>query len=218
MMQSTITVAFCVVMLFTAPALADDFAPPPWDRNDPFAVEASWEFLTSSFYQQPDGLPTDAVGSGVVMIMTANDDWVPDEFWFNDCDGDCSPAGGSMTFTFPTVVENRPLKLIRIQVTHSPITDPANLPTFWFGMASDATGMFPAEVGSIWEGDPIAVDPMHTLLQASITPSPDWEVIGLGLPGFVWFDHIIVETYSVPTPAAWVGALVLSGGLMVRRR
>ena len=61
-----------LIALGLSPALAsaDDFAPPPWSRSDPFALTAEWEFSTPANPTLADGGLTNVYTKGGGPVIT----------------------------------------------------------------------------------------------------------------------------------------------------
>ncbi len=203
---------FVIVLSVAAVASADDFEPPPWDRTDPFALTAEWDFFTDDNPIVPDGGLTNVFGKGsgsapggtFASILGP----VPpdDPFWGGNAWS--FPDGGVIHIEMDNVIDLEPIKFLWLQVTHSPGTvlglDP--LPTFNSGVPSVPV-ITPFDLS-------------HTLITWDLIPNPDWEEFDLLVltPGDI--DQIVLDTISVPEPSTFVMCVVglLSLGFVVWRR
>jgi len=138
--------ASCLAFL-SATAVADDFAPPPWDRADPHAITAEWEFGAPINPVAPGGPLTNvftkgsgSVGSSASIFGTGGLGWGPgdgDGGWF-------FPDGGSIHFTLDNVIDHEPVKHLWLQVTHTPGLGLAVDPLFALNVG--ATGSAPGPI------------------------------------------------------------------------
>lgn len=223
---------FAAALTLAPAAYADDFNPPPWDRNDPFATSAEWDFV------QP---PDDSNNNNFL----GDEDWTPDgsEVPFNDGN---SPAVTKLNFeegiiwdselgglvniqegapaeiiiTFDNIIDDRPIKNLRIRITGiagSSITDPiANDLVRVEGF--DATdGLVTAQrVSSGFTsltGDPAFSWGQDWVLE----PNPDSETIFIPINPNTAIEQIVVDAISIPEPST-LALLGLGGLAMARRR
>jgi len=220
-LSRVLLIAICFI---PAIASADDFAPPPWLRSDPFAVTAEWEFSTPANPTPPDGLLTNVLlkgsdtapgGTSAAIVGDAGLGWgigTGDGGWF-------FPDGGSIRFRMDNVVDQRPIKHLRMQVTHTPGISLAldALPGFNFL----STGSIPGPATIIPHG-PVGGPPLHvgTVISWDMFPNPPWEDFMLLISGAGEIDQIVVDTISIPEPAAIMMCAIamLSGSAFRRRR
>lgn len=203
-----------VLLVFLVPiASADDFFPPPWLRTDPSAITAEWEFFTPANPAAPDGTLTNVgmKGGGSVpslAFITGS----PAGLGWGMGDGDGGwffPDGGDIRFVLDNVVHPRPVKHIRMQVTHTPglgvAVDPMGLINF------GATGSVPNPVTMT------PIDGIHTLFTWDMFPNPPFEEFRLRVFGTGEIDQVVVDTLCVPEPAT-MGVLAMGMGALVMRR
>ncbi len=206
--------------LLVPPATADDFMPPSWNRADPFAVTAEWEFFTSANPLAPDG-PLTNVGvkgsgtapSGSFAHLTGPIGHIPH-------DGDGAWVSSLPSFDvhieLDNIVDTEPVKHLWLQLTHNP----GNI------ISIDTLGTANALATGAVPDFPVItpIDSTHTLVTWNLFPNPPWEQFnftvtqgGLDLP---LLDQIVLDTISVPEPSsivlAVIGLAIVS--LCVRRR
>lgn len=202
-----------LVCLVLVPVLApaDDFAPPPWSRSDPYAVTAEWEFLTPANPSPPDGALTNVLTKGSHSVATIAEIVGP-AGWGGDSGGNwffppsTEPQG--IRFTIDNIVDTRPVKNIQVQVTHSP-----------------GVGLFIDPLPSLNTSTPTppviisGSDATHSLFVWSMFPNPPWETFFLHVttPGEI--REVVVDTIStVPEPSmfVWCGLALATVGLVCR--
>ena len=204
-------------------ASADDFTPPPWSRDYTYAITAEWEFATTAAILTaivPDGPLTnvDAKASGTigggVSFASVSDGGVWEA---GDGDGKWTfpDAPGTIHFEVDNIVDFRPVKHMWVQVTHDPTP-----PSSGLGLVPLAF-TFDNVVGFGVFQTPVIVEPLsdiHTRFRWDIYPNPDWEEFDLIVPEGIGIDQVVVDTISVPVPAALPVGMVLLGGLAFLRR
>jgi len=184
-------------------ARGDDFLPPPWQRlgQANLSTSAEWEFLTPSNNPAfPDGqtVPLHVGDGGVTNIQAvigANLQW--DAY---DGDGGWIPTGldpGEIVFECPNWIDLKPIKWLRIQITHSGGQSP---------FVADVVGIDPQGAASqfVSAND---VDAFHRLEIWQIFPNPNHERIRLVVPNDVLIDQVVIDAISIPEPASWLLAL-----------
>ena len=207
-----------VVLLFVEPTLAEDFSPPAWDRGDPYAITAAWEFAHDTWPDfSPDGPLTnvDVKGSG---SMTTNAAPYNAEWYLYDADGAICIAAdegsGGIDFIVDNVVDLMPVKYIRVQVTHSEGHGSV--------LSISGRGAYDNEVGGAVFQTPVSVsyvDGHQTLFTWALVPNPDYEWFTLEATGVqVYIDQVVVDTISVVPEPATLGLLLLGGLALLRRR
>jgi hypothetical protein len=217
---------FCFVLLFVpAVAVADDFAPPPWLRSDPFAVTAEFEFLTpanpapadgalTNVYTKGTGTPPGPFGGTFVDIAGGAWGGTSGGNWF-------FPGPGEMHFRINNVVDFRPLKFLHVQVTSTPgmflLMDPMA------GFNVGATGSVPGPVTMTSFG--VVTGPFgpveHTLITWNMFPNPPWEDFTLRIGGPGEIRQVVVDTLSaVPEVSTIVSYALIFGmlGVIVWKR
>ena len=215
-------IVFVALVFFVTPALADDFAPPPY-RGLPLSYTAEWDQFTNGTFGT--GIYTDA--------ESFTDDSDPGTYLYNGfgthLDFDATPGwaltppgGGGFhnptaAATFQASVVNWvdlwPEKLLRVQVT------------FTDALGNGAPSIIGVEgYGPVSGGDP------HTELFAGhvdfgpgqwyedwiILPNPDWEAIEFALPQGTVVEQIVIDSVS-PEPAT-MALLALGAVSLLRRR
>jgi hypothetical protein len=208
-----------LITLFRALAptvgLADDFAPPPWDRSDLYAVTAEWEFLTPANPTPPDGPLTNVMtkGSGTIPTFVSISGGPAGLGWgMGDGDGGWFfPDSGDMHFRIDNVIDQRPVKHLWMQVTHTPMLGLGVDPLAGFNGA--ATGSLPGPVSMISHG------PTSTIFHWDMFPNPPWEEFRLLVFGTGEIDQVVVDTISIPEPTSFLLVSVCAAiGCMGRRR
>jgi hypothetical protein len=204
------------LLLFPASVLADDFAPPPWDRSHPRAITAEWEFLTPDNPLGPDGPLTNVTtkGSGSVPSL-ASIVGSPAGFGWVVGDGDGGwyfTDGGSIHFTLDNILDHEPIKHIWLQVTHTPGLGLGLDPLAPINLG--ATGAFPGPVSMLPHG------PGSTIFYWDMFPNPPWEEFRLVAIGNGVIDQVLIDTISIPEPSSFVlcGIGLVSLALILRRR
>jgi hypothetical protein len=218
---SLVLLSALFVALSPVATLADDFAPPPWDRSSPFAITAEWEFLTPANPAAPDGPLTNVGAKGSGSVLTSVDIFGPSGWGLSSPDFDddggwffppvTDPRG--MRFRVDNVIDHEPIKHLWVQVTHSP-----GLTMFIDPMASfnlPATGSTPGPVLIS------VLSPINTLFQWDMFPNPPWEDFTLHVTGTGEIDQVVVDTIStgIPEPTTFVvyGLVLMAVGIAWRR-
>lgn len=212
-----------VAALMSAPAIADDFAPPDW-RGDPLSYFAEWEFV-SSFKTSPDLESSMGGDQGEYLYPLAGGTHidVDGEGWgwvdLGEGDGGISCPGRPASFAINTInwVDELPEKLIRVQITFEGVA-PAVLHAQGFTDPDEHGGSGPLiDHGQFPAGPAVIFDENHFYQDIVLFPNPDWEQIVVNVPDGAIVDEIIVDTISIPEPAT-LGLLSLAALAFVRRR
>lgn len=215
-MNRFLPLTLLVISMTGGPLLfADDIVPPPWDRNDPYAVTFAWEFdddvddLPGNPGNQalPDLAMTGNPMSGIITRAEIDDSLT----WDN---GAWTATGGSsgIVFVVDNVIDHRPVKHVRVQVTHS------ENPSF---LGLDSLGGMDNKVGpDLGFSDITTVDlgVGHTLFLFDIFPNPDWETFTLAIGTDTSVSEVVIDTISIPEPVSAYAAATFAGLLMLRRR
>jgi len=223
---------FTVLMATAAPVVADDFNPPPWDREDPFATAAEWDFTdpaddanNNDFRGDERWLPDGAevtqqpgnTGHGT-FVMFGPDDGIN---WDQQSSLVTNPGGngGQIVIDFDNIFDDRPLKWLRIRITAASSPD-APIPMDSVEvMGFDATdGDVTARRTATSFTPDSATGRFNWGQDWELRPNPDWERIFLNVAPDTAVDQIVTDAYSIPEPASL--ALVGLGGLVMlyRRR
>jgi len=220
----------CVAMLATRgpnAAFGDDFNPPPWDRNDPFATSAEWDFpqplrddndndFRGDELWQPDGqeVPFNSGDSGHGTFITyspAGDiAWDGEGLIVTSSTGD----GGQIHIHF----DDEPFKLLRIRITgtSSFSSDPIPNEGVLVEGFDDTDGPVTAERESSGFAQDSATGDFSWGQDWRLEPNPDWEQIGLNVAPDTEIQQIVADAISMPESTSL--ALLGLGGLVLARR
>lgn len=210
------TLAGMLLMTSACLGLAQDFSPPPWDRNtqnnNPFAVMYGWEFGSMSGQNPSGGMEPQSMllgspmSTGAVVNATSGDvQWTTNGWKFN--------YSGDISFTIPDVVDEEPVKFVRVQVTtHN--ANPALLEIESRGATDNGAPVTDfTDVIKYGGGN-------QFLFTWEIRPNPDWETFDLvgGTDDII--EDVIVDTFStIPEPTAFaLAGLGLTALLALRKR
>jgi len=218
------------LILGAAPAVfGDDFDPPPWDRNDPFATSAEWDFVTpppdsdtdgflGDEQWQPDGteVPFNSGNSGHGTFITFG----PDGIIAWDGEGSIvtepSGEGGQITIDFDNIVDDEPFKILRIRITgSSSANDP--IPSVEVTGADATDGSVTSEFLSSGFVQDSQTGDFSWGEDWQLEPNPDWEQIVLTIAPDTQIEQIVTDAISIPEPTS-LALLSLSGLLLARRR
>ena len=214
-MQHRVTACLFLTLAFSSTVgLADDLFPPPW-RGLPYTTYAAWDFTTSNNPAPPDtGLAIigDGGGGGPSAIVQGNMHWDPvfNGSWIS------GGGGGTMWFQIPNWIDDRPVKLIQIQITHQ-------ISTFPFSGISQVSGSDPLGISGIIEDSEttIPLDPFNGLVhrteQWRIFPNPDNEWLLMDVPPDMAITQVVIDTWSVPEPSSLLLGALAGTGLLLRR-
>ncbi|QDU71294.1 hypothetical protein [Mucisphaera calidilacus] len=210
--------------LIAAPALADNFAPPPY-VGQPLSYHAEWDFGNPNDISAPDkesnGGPID--NEFLYDRFATHIDYDGDGWVHVDADGDGGIAnpGRPGSFGINTInwVDTLPLKLIRVQITHiGPAPDVRGAEGISYdpyhgGSTLDSTshGFFPSD-------PPVVVDPNRFYQDITMWPNPDWEQIIVDVPQGTVIDQIVVDSISIPEPLASTCLMLAAALLLPRER
>ena len=208
-------------------SLADDLAPPPWDRLGAanYTTAAEWEFFASGpMTYVADGVEVpyiggDGGGGFPSDLLTAGD------ISWSSYDGDgawtANPGGADdamLNFRVSNWVDTEPLKIIRVQMVYDR-GGTSSAPYVFDIIPFDPLGTDSITPISVTD-TPIpldALDRIHRLEVWEIEPNPDFESIQIVVPDGVSVDQIVIDTIStVPEPSAL--AIIGLGGLLATRR
>ena len=223
-MRKVIIFAMAGVLMGAGVAGADDFSPPEWDRNDPYAMTAEWEFTSDINPVSPDGesgITNLANGGGHITQATiSGPPWGGESPIWQPGDGDGEwyfPEGGLITIEMDNVIDFMPYNDLWGQITYRNPMGLLVAPTvlditaFDNEVGSNVAATFQYSQGSYGPGTTEYYAAMWRL-----SPNPDWETIIIEVPITMTVDQIVVDTISVPEPATLL--LLSLGGLLLRRR
>lgn len=216
---------------FATTALADDLNPPTY-RGQPRSTSAEWDFLTNqpSPQIQPDGTTVPlVVGDFKAQLDAAFPASAPHpsgatfgSIAWTDAQsngGYLGSAGGNppvLAFNVPNWIDNEPLKLLRLQITYSGPTPGTSVQGFLGvpgssdAVVEDAGPLLPQTSPSLPEG-------MNYVFQDwTMQPNPDWEQVVIFLQPGTFIDQVVIDSISLPEPAAF--AALASVSLLLRRR
>jgi hypothetical protein len=211
-------VAAALVFASAATTFADDLSPPPW-RGDPYSTVQGWSFATN-LNPAPSDLvsiqvtgDTDPNQTGPMATMSPELSWLPgpsgEGIWAADHN-----ENGLIQFYLPNWLDFLPEKWLHVQVTYGYLGGPTVAPH-----GQTITG-FDNVVGPniVVVGFPSINDNGINFLTEDwvIQPNPDWEIYYLEVPMGSYVEQVVIDTISVPEPAA-VGLFALAGLLCVRR-
>jgi len=207
-----------VVLLATAPVLAEDIYPPEW-RGEPNSTLQIWEFSTDVNPAAPD-VDQNPFGTAEVTVHGEFNFPLRDTWWIPEDFGHTGVwnVGGTMAIEIPNDPELRPLKKIRLQMTYD--GGPSTEPDPWIEViASDGAAVTDFQLVAKTALDDIY---SHAVYDLELAPNPSMETIYIQ-PRFcqVYIDEIVVDTICVPEPSTVLLLVIGAAGLAVcalRRR
>ena len=218
MMKIILSIAVTVAIA-TGPAWAEDLEP-PWWRNEPGTTYQRWEFMNPGQSPPPDdGWAVDSSGQHVPVLLSTRIEWIdPAPGWdymtfYEGAEG-VWPLSGWMEVVVDNWPEPNPKKLIRVQLTWSPMDEtmyPNPYPMF--------TNIIPPPVDppgvELIHESPVSAMWMHSVYAWELDENPmdEWFTI----TGDIFVDELVIDTWCVPEPAT-MGLLALGGLAMLRRR
>ena len=220
----TFTAGLIVVGVSSASS-ADNLVPPDFVGTDPsFETFQEWEF-TSAGVTSPDGdLGYDNAGGTPVVTIGSGLGFDPlNAGFFPALDGfiglgGANQGGNTMTFDIPNIIDDRPVKHLRIQINGDWTGD--NVPGNVIGGPS-VTLLTGDEQGSPVPG--VFVDSeetfpgYHRWEDWDIFPNPDSERLVLTIPQNAFVNQVVIHTISIPEPAS-LAMLGLGGVTLLARR
>ena len=210
--------ALGIALVARGDARADDLFPPPW-RGAPRTTVAEWDFITPSS-GVPDGTLPAVVGDGggvPFMTPTPGISWDPvfNGSWIGN-------TGGTMQFYIPNWIDNEPWKDFWIQITYQP--NPQLPPP----TVSNLVGFHPNGSGPVQQTlvFDIPIDPLNNLWHRTevwrMFPNPFFENFDIFVAPDVLVTQVVVDTWSVPEPSAFllagIGVALLGVRVWRRRR
>lgn len=196
------TAAIMLLIVLSAPVSADDLNPPDY-RGLPLSVFVHWAGTGGSLHEPiwnwvDDNDPSTYIEPGFVPSLTI----VPD------------PYGYSLEI--PNIVDELPLKKLRIQLTWQGTTQP---PISISAEGFDGGVIVPGIVTGIT--NPLVFtqpDGGYQYFDIEFRPNPDFEILHVNLPQNAKLVQVVVDSIStVPEPAT-VGLLALGSVVTMRRR
>lgn len=216
-----------VVVLGTMQAArADDLSPPAWTRLQFQTTVQEWEFQQPGIlapdgttpginpFFNPGGMPS--ATPGPTLTWAASYPLPP----YPDFQGVYLAQGGSgdyIDFDIPNWVDFEPVKHVRIQVAG--LWFPAGLPTSQFIGAVDNLGgpVVGQFVGDGFSPQAISFE-FHRYFDWDLFPNPDSETFRLNFAPGTIIDQVVIDTISVPEPAALASVLLAGLVGLFRRR
>lgn len=199
-MGFALTVCLVVAWSWTS-AYADDLNPPDY-RGKPLSVYAHWS----------------ADASGLLTLDQFS--WVDDDdpaTFLHPLDPSFlvpPPTSGIYEFQLPNIVDELPIKYLRLQLTWVGITQP---PIGVTSVGMDTGQVVPGVL--TYASVPLVFtqpDGGYQYFDFEFRPNPDFERINIQLPPDATLVQVVVDTISIPEPATLL--LLLTSGLVVPRR
>jgi hypothetical protein len=203
-----------VVLTFNS-ALAEDYNPPPWDREDSGATKQTWEFSTeyapaTSYPPIPAEQYNNTAGEPTVSFTKG---WLENTAWYDEHPELSEHYGvwgfeDDMVASIPNFELLNPLKEVWVQITY--LAD--ELPVLWLlpeGDLPSGTAMSVVDETAVGDGYVMAT------WYGSIEPNPLYEEIWIRpAECTVYIDELVIDTIChVPEPATicllGLGALAL---------
>lgn len=205
--------ALAVLSGGTSLAFAGDAFPPPW-RGDPGSTVQIWQFQDPSspfpeHFINPYGIPQ--------LEIVPGNEWLPGPPELPGYSGGvwCIPAGGSLSFNIPNVLDTTQEKEIYFQIKYfSPGTVPTPSGVDAAGNQAQTCGPIftpspgPVPGQSYWAGSlcfPFCAGG-ETITFSNVNPTQP-----------MYIDQVVIDTRCIPTPAS-LALLGLAGLVVVRRR
>jgi hypothetical protein len=124
-----------------------------------------------------------------------------------------------MEFQIPNWIDNRPFKVLQIQMTHQIPSLPG------FSGINQIIASDPLGISGIIEDSEttIPLDPLNGLVhrteQWRIFPNPDNEWLLMNVPPDMAITQVVIDTWSIPEPTSCIlSGLAVVGWLFPRRR
>lgn len=203
---------FTLVALSASWAAADDVVPAPWRGLGLYTFQ-EWEFHDPG-QLSPDGdLPTVNPGNPIVLPGTGAA-WTQG-FETTGLDGYIGTGGSdsNLVFQVPNFIDFEPIKYLRVQINGVWDATPA---PFVLGISAIDNEVGPGvEVGFM--GSDETFPGFHRWEDWFIIPNPDFEQIIIAIPEGSFVNQVVIETTSIPEPAA-VGIMSMTGLFLTLRR
>jgi len=200
-----LTIALAAILVSAVCAIADDFSPPPWERNTDGTTFQKWSFDASAAKgpMAPDE-SYNIYGEPLLRVDTTAD-------W--------NQGAWPLTGEIDMIIPNRP------------DSGPDSYKEIWLQLTWEAAGLDPfvwdrpvvgLETNPLYEGVEIHRSDMdlgndwtHTLFEIRVWPNPREEWIAI--KGDIVVDQVVVDTRCVPEPGS-LSLLGLAAWLGLRRR
>lgn len=213
----TYLLVMVALIISCSSVFADDLNPPSY-RGAPLSVYVHWHERTD---------PSDPYYTGEPGMSEHPDwDWVDDEDPSTTLFSDFFPSfdifenptgiGSQYQFTVPNIIDELPLKLLRIQLTWVGTTAP---PLGINAIGSEGTATVPgtvthASVPNVYTQP----DGGYQYFDIEFRPNPDFELIHVDLPENAELVQVVIDSIStVPEPTT-IAMLALGGFVAFRKR
>ncbi len=187
------------------------------------STSADWDFLTNSAQLAPDGnnvvLNAGNSGQGPLLNVSPNMTWSnaldPDGEWTTNQN---AVTPGAMSIPYPNWLDQEPIKYLHFQTLWSSLAGLAGAPNFTIDSIDSANGPILSLIPPVQTFDYLQANGQYNHVEDwQIIPNPNWENIVLHVPQGTSIDEVVIDTISIPEPAA--GLLFLAAlPLFIRRR
>lgn len=199
--------AALALTLVVGVTLADDLNPAPY-RGDPLSVFVHWSG-DAGLPQQPDWTWVDDSDPSTYLFP----EFLPHFSIIPDPTG----LGTLYEFIIPNIVDELPLKLLRIQLTW---VGPTSAPPLGVDGVGIDGGNSSAGVVTHASSPSVHTQPPggYQFFDIEFRPNPDFEILRVNLPPGAELVQVVIDSIStIPEPAT-MGLLVCGGAVMVGLR